>query len=569
MTRSPRDRRLLSVAPVVTTLAMLVPIAAGLIGTALPAFGYLPAIGGHAMSLAPWRTLLSTPGFASSLRISVQTGVVATAIAVALAIGFCASAQGIRPSRRISALLAPVLATPHSALAIGLAFLIAPSGWLVRLALDALGIVANPPDVATVGDAQGVAMIAALVLKETPFLILMIESALHQVAVPRAAAVARSLGYAPAEGWLKLVLPQVYPQIRVPVYAVLAFSLSVVDVALIVGPDNPPPLSVLALRGFSDADVARWFPAAAAACLLFGVCVVAIAAWRFLERGVAAIGVRWIERGHRGRASGVATRTARLIVIVALIAAMLSILDLAVWSFVAQWRFPDAWPSSWTLANWTSHWHDVGASTAATLRIAAASSAIALLVTLGCLENESRRAGRPPRLRAWIVYVPLLVPQIAFLFGVEVLLARAGVDGTWLAVAALHVVFVLPYLFLALADPWRALDPRYARSAAALGASPARVFVRVKLPLLLRPILMSTAIGFAVSVSQYLPTVFAGAGRVATLTTDAVTLSSGADRRVAGVYAALQALLPLLAFLAAAGVSASRRTGRRATMQRA
>jgi putative thiamine transport system permease protein len=63
--------------------------------------------------------------------------------------------------------------------------------------------------------------------------------------------------------------------------------------------------------------------------------------------------------------------------------------------------------------------------------------------------------------------------------------------------------------------------------------------------------------------------VFAGAGRVATLTTDAVTLSSGADRRVAGVYAALQALLPLLAFLAAAGVSASRRTGRRATMQRA
>jgi ABC-type uncharacterized transport system YnjBCD permease subunit len=48
-----------------------------------------------------------------------------------------------------------------------------------------------------------------------------------------------------------------------------------------------------------------------------------------------------------------------------------------------------------------------------------------------------------------------------------------------------------------------------------------------------------------------------------------VTLSSGADRRVGGVYAALQALLPLLGFLAAAGVSASRRTGRRATMQRA
>ena len=53
------------------------------------------------------------------------------------------------------------------------------------------------------------------------------------------------------------------------------------------------------------------------------------------------------------------------------------------------------------------------------------------------------------------------------------------------------------------------------------------------------------------SVGQYLPTLFAGAGRVATLTTEAVTLSSGADRRVIGTWAALQALFPLLAYLLA------------------
>ena len=39
------------------------------------------------------------------------------------------------------------------------------------------------------------------------------------------------------------------------------------------------------------------------------------------------------------------------------------------------------------------------------------------------------------------------------------------------------------------------------------------------------------------SVGQYLPTLFAGNGRVATLTTEAVTLAAGADRRVIGVYA--------------------------------
>ena len=137
-------------------------------------------------------------------------------------------------------------------------------------------------------------------------------------------------------------------------------------------------------------------------------------------------------------------------------------------------------------------------------------------------------------------------------------------DGTLSAVIAMHVLFVLPYLFLALVDPWRALDPRYARSAHALGASPRRVFARVKLPLLLPPILTAAAVGFAVSVGQYLPTLFAGAGRIATLTTDAVTLASGADRRVVGVYmAALQAALPLLAYLLAVGMPAWRHAAAR------
>ena len=91
------------------------------------------------------------------------------------------------------------------------------------------------------------------------------------------------------------------------------------------------------------------------------------------------------------------------------------------------------------------------------------------------------------------------------------------------------------------------MDERYARSALCLGASPARVFWRVKLPLLRRPVATAAAIGFAVSVAQYLPTLFAGAGRWPTLTTEAVALAATADRRVIAVAALLQALLPLLA----------------------
>jgi putative thiamine transport system permease protein len=156
----------------------------------------------------------------------------------------------------------------------------------------------------------------------------------------------------------------------------------------------------------------------------------------------------------------------------------------------------------------------------------------------------------------WLLYTPLLVPQIAFLFGTQVALLRLGLDGSWLALVWAHLLFVLPYLFLSLADPWRALDPRYVRSAAALGASPARVLWRVKLPLLLRPLLAACAVGFAVSAGQYLPTLFAGNGRVATLTTEAVALASGADRRLIGAYGFVQAMLPVLVYGLALAVPA-------------
>jgi putative thiamine transport system permease protein len=82
------------------------------------------------------------------------------------------------------------------------------------------------------------------------------------------------------------------------------------------------------------------------------------------------------------------------------------------------------------------------------------------------------------------------------------------------------------------------------------------VFWRIKLPMLLRPALFALAVGFAVSVGEYLPTVFAGGGRFATLTTEAVSLASGGDRRVIGVYSFLQALLPWIGFMLAIGLPA-------------
>ena len=91
--------------------------------------------------------------------------------------------------------------------------------------------------------------------------------------------------------------------------------------------------------------------------------------------------------------------------------------------------------------------------------------------------------------------------------------------------------------------------------ALALGLSRAAVAWRVRRPMLARPLAAALAVGAAVSVAQYLPTLFAGGGRFATVTTEAVALSAGGNRSVLAAQALLQIALPLLGFGLAALLS--------------
>ena len=249
------------------------------------------------------------------------------------------------------------------------------------------------------------------------------------------------------------------------------------------------------------------------------------------------------------------------------------LLALLLWSFAQQWRYPSAWPQAWTWQNWQRQLPSASAAALTTLLLGGLATAVALVLTLACLENEAARpgpaqpasAGAKPQAGSWLersgaagqrvlwlLYLPLLVPQVAFLFGVQVLLVHTGLDASYFSVVWMHLIFVLPYLFLSLADPWRAFDVRYARTATSLGAKRWRVFWRIKLPILMKPLLIACAVAFAVSVGQYLPTLFAGSGRIGTLTTEAVTLASGEDRRVTAAWALLQAGLPFAVYALAA-----------------
>lgn len=527
--------------------AVLLPVLMGLGQSVLAGFGHLPMLGARGPDLDAWRALLGQPGLARAAALSLWTGLAATVISLVLAFGAVAALQG--RTARLRRVLAPLLAAPHAALAIGLAFVIAPSGWIARGLAAGLGW-DRPPGLATVGDPLGLALILGLVLKELPFLIVTLLAASTQIPLAAQMAAGRALGYGRAAVWLWVLVPQLWPLIRLPVMIVLAFSVSVVDMALILGPSNPPTLSVLIARRFTNPDLMALLPASAGALLQLGLMALAVAILWAASSGLGILSRAVLRQGRRLRGLDLWMALPVGALAGAMIVAALSLAALAVWSLTFSWRWPDLWPDRMTAAAWTgrSRWLEAAQSS---LWIALAATAISVTLAISWLEGCDR--AKKPGLRGWMrlaIALPLLLPQLSVLIGLSGLLLRLDM-APMIAVIWGHVLFALPYVMIALAGPWAALDPRLDRAAAALGVGPWRRLLRIKLAVLLSPLSLAAALGFAVSIAQYLPTLFLGGGRVATLTTEAVALSSGSDRRVTAVYATMQAGLPWLIYLVA------------------
>ncbi|WP_422447779.1 MULTISPECIES: ABC transporter permease [unclassified Endozoicomonas] len=531
----------------------LFPVLAGLGSIMLPAFGYMPVLGFDTVSLSSWQMLLETPALIEMLLLSLWTSVLATLLSLFLAFGVLCCTWGTPLWQKVQRWLAPLMAVPHVALAFGVMFVLMPSGLLARLIAVFAGW-SFPPDWQTIQDQYGISLILILIIKETPFLLFMMAASVVQLPVADTLKLGGSLGYQPAVIWLKLIWPRLYPMIRLPVYTVLAFAISVVDVALVIGPANPPTFAVQIFQWINDPDLSKSLLAASGSVLLLLLVASVIGAFHLTEWTMNRRLRHWLINGHRGRFSGLwlsFSRKAWQGLVVLFLSGGAALL---IWSFVWRWRFPSLWPD-WSLRSWQRAWEGISEPIVNSLLIGVTATLAANIISVILLELNDLQRQNSESAGKWLalltrgaMYIPLLLPQMTFLFGVQLLLLQWGAEGHWLTVTGLHLLFVLPYCFLSLSGPWQHYDQRHSLQGLLLSGSWLKTFLRVKLGIVWRPVMASLALGFAVSIAQYLPTLFASAGRVETVTTEAVSLVSGGNRRLFGVYGLVQMLLPFIAY---------------------
>ncbi|MEX2496289.1 MAG: hypothetical protein WD448_09385 [Woeseia sp.] len=511
------------------------------------------------LDAAAFLRVLNTPGVGLSIASSVWTGVSATLLSLMLAHVVLAVANTGNWRRRLTALSLPFLAMPHLATGIGVALVLAPSGLLLRLLSPWATGFTEPPDWFSVHDPYGLSLIAGLMLKETAFLVLVLSAAQSQAPTGRLLLQARSLGYGRLKSWLVAVAPLLQQQIGLPLAAVLVFGITNVEMAIPLGPGLPPTFSVLLWSWFVDADPQVHAQAWAGSLLLLLVTALTVLAASRLASGVGSLWRRWAESGSRLRRERSLRGAACTIMGGMWILGILALVAILLRAAAGPWRFPQVLPSS-TGADSFAAWSAAlpgGSNVAGTTVVLALATAVAgaLLVLPAAEALRGDANGR--RKLGTCLFLPLLLPQITFLFGVQVLLVSAGIDGTFAAVLWSHLIFALPYVWGVIGPARAAIDPRYAAVGRTLGAGPVRVWMTVTAPLTLRSMLLAMALAFSVSVALYLPTLFAGAGRVATAATEAAASAGSGTLRLAAMHSVWLAVFPLLAFAAAYAASAA------------
>jgi putative thiamine transport system permease protein len=520
------------------------------------AFVGIPVLAGVGITLVKagdpvaWQELLQFPGTGRMVALSAWTGFVATFVALSFAHLTVALAARAAWAERLRALLLPLIALPHLAVAIGLVLVLAPSGLLMRLVSPWATGFHRPPDWQTVQDPWGLSLILGLIVKETPFLVLMLLGARAQVPVDRLMLQSRSLGYGPLKAWWVGVAPLLQRQIRLPLAAVLVFAVTNVEMAIPLGPAMPPPLAVVLWQWFTASRLELRAQAFAGSILLLivalGAMVVAWGGCRLARTVLRA----YSESGHRGMHGAGPFRPLAFLPGLSFTLAIAAVAALGLRSATPMWRFPAVFGQHFDpdLAQLAPSLHMAFGSTL-TLACATAVAAVALVTFLSesLLEDVRWRARV-----AVLLFAPLLLPQLAFLFGLQSLLVRLRLDGTWAAVLWEHTLFALPYVWGLLAAARAHLDPRLILTARSLGVGALGSWWAVTLPLQLRPMLLAGAMAFSVSAALFLPTLFAGGGRVMTVATEATSAASSGNLRLAAAYGAAQAVAPLIALILAA-----------------
>lgn len=487
--------------------------------------------------------LIHYPGFFSMLSQSILTALVSVILVTGLTLISARYLLARKQSRQKNSTQHTqrswlgILSMPHLAFAVALLWLAAPTGWLWRL------IPVETPWMPWFDRQYLVSLWIILIAKELPFMWFMTMRALQQLPLERWLLIGRSQGHSETRTWWLIVIPALVQRLRLPLCVVAVYSLTVVDLALFAAPQTPAPLAVQVVQWQLQFNPLSQQLALVGSLVLTFLAVL-VCGWVRLQEWILFI---WAQRLLSRAVTKVElmllkiSRIGRLLPSIFISLAVLLLASLVALAHGRGWFYPALLPQQWNFTLWHSEWLFLAMGAWRSFWIAVAVAIISLVL---CILTAEWQRARQQRIPMAILLLPLFIPQV---FLVLVWIPWTDTNLFW--VAWTHVPFSYAYALLAYLPAEERFEQRYLQQCQTFGYSFWRAWWVVKRPLLKVPLLTAFALAMLVSIAQYVPTLLIGGGRVSTLTTDFVALSSGSNSSMQALYALTMWLLCALVLM--------------------
>jgi putative thiamine transport system permease protein len=480
------------------------------------------------------KPFLAYQGLSVSVSMTLFSAIFSTLISLYIAFMVYSQYHLSRRLQSFEKYLAPLLSLPHLAIALGLVFLFSDGSlFFVDSGLPRKGLST---------------LIIAIVIKEVPFFLLIFSAIGRQLPIKYWLLQGKALGYQDYRCWWILVFPPLLKQSRLALLAACAYTLSVVDISFLVGPNIPELFAVSMYRwqtSFSAGDQALAFWANV---LLLGLLVLSVFVLYAHEKLVFIACKNWAVLGSTIRL-GLVNRLFIAWLPMTGVLTLLMVVVFALWSLGANWQIDGSLWGSLHTRLWQDEWLFFSLPLQNSMFIGVIAGSLGVACALLALELQRRRGMYLPDYY-WLLAI--LLPQLSMVLGWQVshIWLEGSYHSAWIILS--HLPFTFAYAYLVLKGPFQSIEPRYELLAASFGYSPWQCWYKVRFRLLLPAVLSAFAITFSVSIAQYIPTLMIGAGRVTTITTEAVAIGTGSQQDVMALYILLQSILPFMAFFVAA-----------------
>ncbi len=140
----------------------------------------------------------------------------------------------------------------------------------------------------------------------------------------------------------------------------------------------------------------------------------------------------------------------------------------------------------------------------------------AVIGTLGAI-GMTRVHFKSKGIMEYLSTIPIIVPEIILAMAFMAFFSTLGLPFGMVTLVIAHTAFCIPYVFMQVKARLIGIDKSLEEAARDLGASPARTFVDITLPLIMPAVLSGCILAFAMSFDDVVISIFVNGPRLSTL----------------------------------------------------